>query len=127
MKRNLKFPFHTFQDWLSTEFEGMSATTQNTMVGSTWMNTMGAGAAMNGLPIQFCMPMARHLLQSVQMPTVTQVSEIDSFLRYQFLYSFDEILYGWKVYIAVRVICFSITASCKFTNLITSQGDVLTD
>ncbi|XP_072031493.1 uncharacterized protein [Amphiura filiformis] len=60
------------QDWLSTEFEDMSATTQNPMVGSTWMNTLGAGASMNDLPIQFCMPMARHLLQSVQMPTVTQ-------------------------------------------------------
>ena len=62
------------QDWLSTEFEDMSATTQNAMVGKTWMNTMGAGTSMNDLPIQFCMPMPRHLLQSVEMPTVTQVT-----------------------------------------------------
>ncbi|XP_072031492.1 uncharacterized protein [Amphiura filiformis] len=67
------------QDWLNEEFEDMKATTQDVMVGRTWMNTMSAGASMNDMPMQLCMPMARHLLQSVEMPAVTQSRASDDY------------------------------------------------
>ena len=51
----------------------MNATLEDVTVARTWMNTMSAGASKNGIPIQLCMPMPRHLLQSVEMPAVTQV------------------------------------------------------
>lgn len=60
------------QDWLNNEFEQMNATLEDVTVARTWMNTMSAGASKNGIPIQLCMPMPRHLLQSVEMPAVTQ-------------------------------------------------------
>ncbi|XP_072031491.1 uncharacterized protein [Amphiura filiformis] len=60
------------QDWLAKQFEEMTSTLQNISVAKTWLNTMGAGAAMSDIAIQFCQPMPRFLLQSVQMPTVTQ-------------------------------------------------------
>ena len=49
---------------------------EDVSVGRTWMNTMSAGASMNDMPMQLCMPMARHLLQSVEMPAVTQARNI---------------------------------------------------
>ena len=55
----------------------MKATVEDVSVGRTWMNTMSEGASMNDMPIQLCMPMARHLLQSVEMPAVTQVRSME--------------------------------------------------
>ncbi|XP_070576650.1 uncharacterized protein [Ptychodera flava] len=61
------------QDWLNNEFEHMHATLQNVSVGRNWLIQMGQGAAMNDITILYCMPMARHILQSVEIPSVVTV------------------------------------------------------
>ena len=40
---------------------------------------MGEGARKNGLTIQYCMPYMRHLLQSVEIPVVTQARASDDY------------------------------------------------
>ena len=40
---------------------------------------MGEGARKAGLTIQYCMPYARHLLQSVEIPVVTQARASDDY------------------------------------------------
>lgn len=51
----------------------MDATLENITVGRTWMMGIAYGAMKNDMYLQFCMPMARHLLQSVEIPQLTQV------------------------------------------------------
>ncbi|XP_071834017.1 uncharacterized protein [Apostichopus japonicus] len=60
------------QDWLNQQFESMDATLENITVGRTWMMGIAYGAMKNDMYLQFCMPMARHLLQSVEIPQLTQ-------------------------------------------------------
>ncbi|PIK42555.1 hypothetical protein BSL78_20580 [Apostichopus japonicus] len=67
------------QDWLNHQFEDMSCTLENVTVARKWLMDMGKGAMRNGLPIQYCMPMARHLLQTVEIPHVTQARASDDY------------------------------------------------
>lgn len=60
------------QDWLNQQFESMNATLENITVGRTWLMDMAYGAKKNNMYLQYCMPMARHLLQSVEIPQLTQ-------------------------------------------------------
>ena len=69
----------TIQDFLDKQFSEMDITMENVTVGRQWLMQMGSAATKNDLPIQYCMPMARHLLQSVEIDSVTQVKIIHIF------------------------------------------------
>ncbi|WAR30672.1 hypothetical protein MAR_033214 [Mya arenaria] len=43
-------------------------------LGRDWLMQMGQAAAENNITIQYCMAMARHALQSLEIPVVTQAS-----------------------------------------------------
>ena len=53
--------------------EGVSALETNVSLARTWMLQMGAGAEAAGVTMQLCMAYPRHALQSVELPTATQV------------------------------------------------------
>lgn len=60
------------QDWLDDEYDwswnmGASAT-----LARTWLIQMGRAAAKNDITIQYCMSHVRHILQSVEIPAVSQ-------------------------------------------------------
>ncbi|XP_070576646.1 uncharacterized protein [Ptychodera flava] len=67
------------QDWLDQQFGNMRATTSDVKVGRTWLLQMGRGASKNDMTIQYCMPMPRHVLQSVEIPSVTQARASDDY------------------------------------------------
>ncbi|XP_046547876.1 uncharacterized protein LOC124257776 [Haliotis rubra] len=60
------------QDYLGTEFEGINKLLTDIDLGRQWLTQMGNGAAKNGLTIQYCMSFPRHMLQSLEIPVVTQ-------------------------------------------------------
>lgn len=61
------------QDWLYDEFSTyVSQMLTDVSLGRQWLLDMAAGAAQNGLTIQYCMPYIRHLIQSLEAPQVTQ-------------------------------------------------------
>ena len=61
---------------LFNEFmEKVGAVLESATLARTWLMQMGEGARKAGLTIQYCMPYARHLLQSVEIPVVTQVCQ----------------------------------------------------
>lgn len=69
------------QDWLFNEFaEKVSGLQQDPNLARRWLLQMGRGAAKHGLSIQYCMPYARHLLQSLEVPAVTQARASDDAL-----------------------------------------------
>ena len=53
--------------------ELMNATNRDVHVAENWLNQMGLGAEKNGITIQYCMSLSRHILQSLAIPAVTQV------------------------------------------------------
>merc|ERR1712039_572565 len=59
------------QDWLDVEFDKSKSLGENATLGRTWMIQMDRGAAYANQTIQMCMSHVRHILQSVEMPTVT--------------------------------------------------------
>lgn len=61
------------QDWLYTEYEGLSELATDLNLGRQWLMQMGDGALEKDLTIQYCMSWVRHLLQAVEIPVVTQV------------------------------------------------------
>ncbi|XP_077991614.1 uncharacterized protein LOC144445843 [Glandiceps talaboti] len=64
------------QDWLNQQVDHMHVTQNDVKVGRTWLLQMGHGASKNDMTIQYCMPMPRHVLQSVEVPAVTQSVEV---------------------------------------------------
>ena len=67
------------QDWLHNEFEDMAITLSDPTVGRQWLLQMGAGADAAGVSIQYCMPYPRHVLQSLEVPAVTQIRVSDDY------------------------------------------------
>lgn len=63
------------QDWLADEVNEMKVTLENITVARDWLLGMGYGAMMNNITIQYCQPMPRQLLQSVEIPQLTQVTD----------------------------------------------------
>lgn len=61
------------KDWLNYQFDGMDATVSDVTLGRKWLLQMGKGARKNGLTIQYCMSPPRHMLQSLEIPVVSQV------------------------------------------------------
>jgi len=60
------------QDWLLTVARGFHPVQQDLFLGRDWLMQMGTAAEELGMTIQYCMPWTRHLLQSVEIPAVTQ-------------------------------------------------------
>ncbi len=60
------------QDWLDNEYDRFPALTQNATLARDWLTQMAAAADRNGLSIQYCMTHMRHMLQSSELPAVTQ-------------------------------------------------------
>nr|XP_006815625.1 PREDICTED: uncharacterized protein LOC102804514 [Saccoglossus kowalevskii] len=67
------------QDWLNQQIDEMHITQSDVTIGRTWLMQMGKGASKNGMTIQYCMPMPRHVLQSVEIPVVTQIRASDDY------------------------------------------------
>jgi len=60
------------QDWLDIEMEKMAVLRTSATMGREWLLQMGRAAAEHGLTVQYCMAYWRHLLQSIELPSVTQ-------------------------------------------------------
>ena len=68
------------QDWLYTEFLGLNATLQSSATGARkWLTQMATAAARVGVTVQYCMEMARFVLQSATLPAVTQIRASDDY------------------------------------------------
>jgi hypothetical protein len=61
------------QDWLNVQFERQSQAFTNATLMRLWLMEMGRAAQDCHVAVQFCMPLPRHILQSVEIPAVTQV------------------------------------------------------
>lgn len=59
------------QDWLDTEYDNVRHLNFNASAARTWLLQMGTAAARNDLTIQYCMSHCRHIMQSVEIPAVT--------------------------------------------------------
>jgi hypothetical protein len=69
------------QDWLFNEFyEYVSQMLESVELGELWLSQMAAGAKVNNVTIQYCMPYVRHLLQSLQYDVVTQARASDDYV-----------------------------------------------
>ncbi|GFR90870.1 non-lysosomal glucosylceramidase [Elysia marginata] len=60
------------QDWLNKETDRNQALVSDLYLGRRWLTQMGAAAKQFGIAIQYCMSYSRHILQSVEIPAVTQ-------------------------------------------------------
>jgi len=67
------------QDWLFNELLYVREMLESTSRARTWLLQMGKGAAKNNLTIQYCMPYVRHLLQSLEVDSVTQARASDDY------------------------------------------------
>ena len=65
------------QDWLYNELMGVDALLTNVTLGRQWLTQLGSGAAAAGVSVQLCMAYPRHALQSLEMPTATQIRASD--------------------------------------------------
>lgn len=61
------------QDWLYTSYDQLQHLNLNSSAARTWLLQMGEAAARHQLTIQYCMSYPRHVLQSVELPAVTNV------------------------------------------------------
>lgn len=83
------------QDWLFNEFyEYVGPMLSSLSLGRTWLLQMGSAAHRAGITVQYCMPFVRHLLQSLELPAVTQVATASCF---HFKYSKGMISGLWKL------------------------------
>ena len=67
------------QDWLYVQ-SSMPSIMEDLFLGRTWLMEMGEAAEDAELTIQYCMPWPRHLLQSLEIPTVTQARASEDYL-----------------------------------------------
>eukprot|EP01064_Diplonema_japonicum_P017310 TRINITY_DN2537_c5_g1_i1.p1 TRINITY_DN2537_c5_g1~~TRINITY_DN2537_c5_g1_i1.p1 ORF type:complete len:749 (+),score=180.35 TRINITY_DN2537_c5_g1_i1:68-2314(+) len=67
------------QDWLLSEFNNVPALQRSATMGRNWLMQMGRAAMESGMTIQYSMPYARHVLQSVEIPVVTHVRASDDY------------------------------------------------
>ena len=61
------------QDFLITAFEKQKQLQTQLNLGRTWLKQMGDAAQQLDIRIQYCMSLTRNVLQSVEIPAVTQV------------------------------------------------------
>ena len=67
------------QDWLFNEVLYVKEMMTSTSLARKWLMQMGEGAAKHDLTIQYCMPYVRHLLQSLEVSSVTQARASDDY------------------------------------------------
>ena len=67
------------QDWLDNEFAGLKDLETDLFLGRQWLVDMGEAAAQLGITIQYCMAWPRHLMQTVEIPAVTQIRVSDDY------------------------------------------------
>ena len=60
-----------FQPPRYNEWEGLAATRASPTLSRDWLMQMGAGAAKQNVGVQYCMGLARMVMQSVEIPAVT--------------------------------------------------------
>ena len=63
-----------FQDWLNKQTDWSRALLSDLFLGRRWLMQMGGAAEKFGISIQYCTSYSRHILQSVVIPSVTQVT-----------------------------------------------------
>ncbi len=90
---------------LFNELDGVDAILTNLTLGRQWLLQMGMGADSAGVTIQYCMPFPRHVLQSVEIPAVTQVRASDDHVPCESYYPLQwrigySSLFAWAVAIA---------------------------
>lgn len=62
------------QDHLNEQFLNSEFLTSDLYLSRTWLTDMGTAAANHGVKIEYCMALPRQAYQSLEIPTVTQVS-----------------------------------------------------
>jgi hypothetical protein len=67
------------QDWLVTTYMDMVATQNNVTNSRNWLKYMNDAAAKLDVTIQYCMALPNHLMQSVELPAVTQSRASDDY------------------------------------------------
>ena len=61
------------QDWLNRELEVVPQMQEDPYLAHNWLKNMSIGAEKHQVRILYCMPLFRHLLESVEFPQVTQM------------------------------------------------------
>jgi len=67
------------QDWLHNEFEGLNATLKSPTLARQWLLQMGNACSNHGLTVQYCMSYSSHILQSLEIQSVTQARISDDY------------------------------------------------
>ncbi|XP_046560808.1 uncharacterized protein LOC124269818 [Haliotis rubra] len=60
------------EDFMNVQFEELHKVWSDIDLGRQWLLQMGNGAAKNGLTLQYCMSLPRHMMQALEIPVVTQ-------------------------------------------------------
>ena len=60
------------QDWLYNEFNDLQCVQESASLARQWMMQIGEACQVHGLTIQLCMSYPRHILQSLELSSVTQ-------------------------------------------------------
>lgn len=61
------------QDWLNHQTLDFTPLLTDPNLGRRWLLQMGLNAGKHNITVQYCMSLSRHVLQSVEIPAVTQV------------------------------------------------------
>lgn len=61
------------QDWMITQTYFFEPVLTDINLGRNWLLQMGDAAMKNNISIQYCMSLSRNVLQSLEIPSVTQV------------------------------------------------------
>ena len=67
------------QDWLNVQTEYTEVFAKNVTAARDWLLQMGAGAENNNMNILYSMAWPRHMLQSVEIPAVTNIRVSDDY------------------------------------------------
>lgn len=67
------------QDWLHVQLLNTPSLMANATLARQWLLQMGRGAEAAEVTIQYCMHFPRHALQSVEIPSVTQIRASDDY------------------------------------------------
>jgi len=68
------------QDWLFNQFVALQHNLKSVTNARTWLLQMGGAAFDLGINIQYCMSWPRHILQSLEIPAVTQARVSDDYI-----------------------------------------------
>eukprot|EP01012_Entosiphon_sulcatum_P028632 TRINITY_DN3468_c0_g1_i1.p1 TRINITY_DN3468_c0_g1~~TRINITY_DN3468_c0_g1_i1.p1 ORF type:complete len:750 (+),score=126.46 TRINITY_DN3468_c0_g1_i1:23-2251(+) len=69
------------QDWLYNEIEGLNHLLESATLGRDWLMQMGTAAAKYNVAIQYCMAWPRHILQSLELPAVTNARASGDYMQ----------------------------------------------